>query len=846
MPKLIIDGRQIEVDKGTLVIDAAEQLGIMIPRFCYHEALGNVGACRLCAVMFEDGPVKGLRMSCMEKARDDMVVSTNHPEAVAFREAVIEWLMVNHPHDCPVCDEGGHCLLQDMTVSGGHGQRRYWGKKRTYADQNLGPLVQHEMNRCIHCYRCVRYYREYAGYEDYGVFGMAQRVYFGRFSSGRLESPFAGNLIDLCPTGTLTDKPSRYRGRRWDMQRSPGICLHCSLGCATVNGARYREVLRVEARKNPDTNDYFICDRGRYGFEYANLPNRPRQPRIDGAPTTMDAAIRAIATRIDTCRDTHSIAVLSSTRTSLESQAMAVRFTLRAGFPPPAFFSGQYEHEIVRETVAEIDQEISCSLNDIRKSDLIFLVLTDGLGEAPMLALSLRQAVRKGADVVVIDPRHVELPCACTHIPASRAQSVGILGLLTRQAFPAPSQESDFCEFWEHLPPESPKEIDETLLADVAQKLAQAKRPISVSGTRLASAGLPGVVAGLVRFWRENEKQASLFSILPGANAFGAALLDSPASQSAEALLDAIEAGTITTLVCAESDIFTCSINRERTRKILQRLETLVVMDYLPSDATDMAHVFVPTQNVFEAGGGFVNQEGRLQYSAPVHAGGVPIRQAGNGSHPPRTFSEYIPGGEPLPLWNVLARLEKELVIDTHEVTSGWEVVRSAFPAIPDKPPQSFTHGFHLLPQKKEGPPIGAIVCPTCIIGKVNLDMLAVESVFGTEELSSYGQLIPRLASGPEAFMHEDDAKARGFLQDDILVFSLADGLVRAVLHVRSDMARNTLVLRRPEGLCTLVAGRIPDSGEEHLVWKERENENAGRVEDDPIETGEECPWKQK
>ena len=154
MPRLIIDDLEVDVPKGTKVIDAAERLGIIIPRFCYHEALGSVGACRMCAVKFIQGPFKGVQMSCMIDAQDGMVVSTTDEEAVQFRQRVIELLMMNHPLDCPVCDEGGQCLLQDETVSGGHAIRRYRGKKRTYRDQYLGPYIQHEMNRCIHCYRC--------------------------------------------------------------------------------------------------------------------------------------------------------------------------------------------------------------------------------------------------------------------------------------------------------------------------------------------------------------------------------------------------------------------------------------------------------------------------------------------------------------------------------------------------------------------------------------------------------------------------------------------------------------------------------------------------------------------
>ena len=246
--KLVIDGIEAEVPRGLKVIEAAASVGIVIPRFCYHPALGSVGACRVCAVKFVEGPVKGIEMSCMQDARDGMVVSTTDEEAVDFRKHIIEWLMMNHPLDCPVCDEGGHCLLQDLTVAGGHGIRRYPGKKRTYRDQYLGSFVQQEMNRCIQCFRCRRFYQEFTGYRDFGTLQIADRTYFGRFQDGSLESPFAGNLVDICPTGVLTDKPSRYKGRRWDFQRAPSLCLHCSLGCLTVASARYREMVRLEAR----------------------------------------------------------------------------------------------------------------------------------------------------------------------------------------------------------------------------------------------------------------------------------------------------------------------------------------------------------------------------------------------------------------------------------------------------------------------------------------------------------------------------------------------------------------------------------------------------------------------
>ncbi len=224
----------------------------------------------------------------MLPAQDGMVVSTTDEEALAMRRAVIEWLMINHPHDCPVCDEGGECQLQDYTIAGGHGIRRYDGRKRTHVNQYLGEQIEHEMNRCIQCYRCVRFYQEYAGGTDFGVMGRAGSVYFGRQQDGQLESPFSGNLVDICPTGVFTDKTARFRARYWDYDMAPSICPHCSLGCSTVPMARYRELLKVTARRNDAVNGWFICDRGRFSNSAVNAPDRPRQALVDGKAVSMD------------------------------------------------------------------------------------------------------------------------------------------------------------------------------------------------------------------------------------------------------------------------------------------------------------------------------------------------------------------------------------------------------------------------------------------------------------------------------------------------------------------------------------------------------------------------------
>ena len=284
MTTVYIDGIAYEADPTQNMLHTALSLGLDLPYFCWHPAMGSVGACRQCAVkQFKDEKdTRGrIVMACMTPATDGTRVSIKDPEAVEFRAASTEWLMVNHPHDCPVCDEGGECHLQDMTVMTGHVYRRYRFDKRTHRNQYLGPFINHEMNRCIQCYRCVRFYRDYAGGRDFDVFAAHDNVYFGRHTDGVLESEFSGNLVEICPTGVFTDKSlKQHFTRKWDLQTAPSICVHCGLGCNTIPGERYGLLRRIRNRYNFNVNGYFLCDRGRYGYEFVNSPQRIKKPMI--------------------------------------------------------------------------------------------------------------------------------------------------------------------------------------------------------------------------------------------------------------------------------------------------------------------------------------------------------------------------------------------------------------------------------------------------------------------------------------------------------------------------------------------------------------------------------------
>jgi NADH-quinone oxidoreductase subunit G len=807
MPKLIIDNREIDVPPQTKVIEAAERLGIVIPRFCYHPALGSVGACRVCAVKFLQGPFKGVQMSCMIDAQDGMVVSTTDEEAVDFRKHVIEWLMLSHPHDCPVCDEGGHCLLQDMTVSGGHGLRRFLGKKRTHNDQYLGPLIQHEMNRCIQCYRCSRYYRQFAGYNDLGVMGCASRVYFGRYRSGTLESPFAGNLIDICPTGVYTDKPSRFKGRRWEFDRSPSVCINCSLGCHTVVSARYREIVRQEARYSPNVNGYFICDRGRYGFYYAGLKDRPRTGRIGDRAVSPDEALRKAREELDRISNASgagAVACVGSTRNSLETMAMLHHLCRLKGFRGPAIWANQSMAHKARTSVSRLDAKLAVSLSELEQADYILVLGADPLNEAPMAALTMRQAHSGGARITVIDPRPVFLPFDFQHLPAAPRDLVSALGLLIKYtvsddtAATIDRSTAEFVDRIDDLSFQNPQAIKA-----IARELAASKRPVLVCGTDIVLDHTPDLAADLALLLSAGDRQTGLFYLLPGANAFAAALL-CETDKSLEKLLADIENDIIRALILVESNPLKSFPDVRRLTSALQKLDLIVAMDYVDTPALQTAHIVVPTATIFETGGLFINQEGRVQPASRAFTGGQPIAQVSGGDHPPRSFRREIPGGDIPSGGQALAKLidipdPGKARVSYTEILTRLAEINPVFADLPaaDQWPQD---GLRIIPtddksraisfERKSSP-------EKTTAASDGFEMLLVDWTFGTEELSSVSPCLDQRQSQPCLFMQAEDANSLDLGQDDRVVIRSNGEELEVDLCVVDNMAPGILILPR-------------------------------------------------
>jgi NADH-quinone oxidoreductase subunit G len=810
MPKLIIDEQEIEVPAGTKVIDAAEKLGIVIPRFCYHPALGSVGACRVCAVKFLQGPFKGVQMSCMVDAMDGMVVSTTDEEAVDFRKYVIEWLMLNHPHDCPVCDEGGHCLLQDLTISGGHGIRRFQGKKRTHFDQYLGPLIQHEMNRCIQCYRCSRFYQEFSGYRDLGVMQIGSRVYFGRYKEGTLESPFAGNIIDICPTGVYTDKPSRFIGRRWDYERSPSICINCSLGCRTVISARYRQIVRQEARFNEAVNGHFICDRGRYGFYYVGQTERPRQPRIHGKEASWEKSLQAAVDELDRISlesGPEAVACVGSTRNSLETQAALKRLSQTKDWQGPVFVTDLDMQEKVKTAVSELDPDLAVSLRDLETADYILAVGVDPVNEAPMLAMAMRQAQRCGAKVALVDPRPISLPFDFNHLPVGPSAMDLWLTIMLKNMGGLETSET--------LGPKTGHNLDGVIsqnlttlwnpdqMTTVEEDLAQSLRPVIVCGTEIVTKTVPGLAGNMARHLRTMEKACGLFYLFPGANAYGAALLSNNKT-SFEEILMGIETNTIRALVLVESDPYLKFPNRIRIEQAFKQLDALVVLDYLDSRAVRDADVFLPTMTLYEAGGFYVNQEGRVQRASAAFRGGWPINQISGGNHPPRYFRVDVPGRKAKPSWQVLSELGEGISISSKKemFTELMEWLIETHPVFSDLLPVDVfpETGVRLNIRQDNGTRIdrdGFVASQWDLESMDDLELITVELTFGTEELSIHSPYLRQMEKAPCLFLSIKDADRLGISHGDSIAVRSDAGTIDVHAAVVENMADGTLVLPR-------------------------------------------------
>ncbi len=647
MSTIEVDGRTYEVNGQQNLLHVCLSAGLDVPYFCWHPALGSVGACRQCAVVQyrDDKDTTGrLVMACMTPAANNARIAIAAPAARRFRAAVIEWLMLNHPHDCPVCEEGGDCHLQDMPVMTRHTSRRYRGRKRTYENQYLGPFVKHEMNRCITCYRCVRFYRDYAGGDDLAAFGSRNRMYFGRATDGVLESAFAGNLIEVCPTGVFTDKPAgEHFTRKWDLQSAPSICPGCAVGCNTFPAERYGALRRVHNRYHHELNGYFLCDRGRFGAGYVNADARLKRAGARCADGSFDALEPDAATlRFAELLQQGPVVGIGSPRASLEAN-----FALRALVGADNFCAGFADDEaaLLADTLALLQAAPAAtpSILEVEAADAVLILGEDVLNTAPRVALALRQAARNRSYPMA----------ASVQIPLW--QDAGVRGHAQRaltpcySATPLPTECADFATATLHasapalaalggaiahlleggsLESAANVELDaETVrfATNAARELHAAKRPLIVSGTGAMSRNVLRSAGRIARaLQRSKGNDAKLLLASPECNSMGAAMLGG--GIALEHALARAEDGRARTLVVLENDLFRRATH-ERVTRALAGIN-LVLLDAVETPTAERATLVLPAATYVECEGTLINYEGRAQRFYAVFEPAGAIRPA--------------------------------------------------------------------------------------------------------------------------------------------------------------------------------------------------------------------------
>ena len=406
MVELEIDGVKVEVAEGSMLITAAEKAGSYVPHFCYHKKLSIAANCRMCLVDVEKAP-KPLP-ACATPVSPGMIVRTKSEKAISAQKSVMEFLLINHPLDCPICDQGGECQLQDLSVGYGGVSSRYQEEKRVVFFKEIGPLVSaKEMSRCIHCTRCVRFGQEVAGIMELGMANRGEHSEILSFVGDSVDSELSGNMIDICPVGALTSKPFRYQARTWEMARRKSIAPHDSLGSNVVVQVKADKVMRIVPQENESVNECWISDRDRFSYEGLQAADRLTEPMIkkNGQwvttdwQTALNVAFEGLKKARRESSDLNSIGMLISPNSTFEEMALAK--ALMTGLGSSSIDAG-LRHS-ANLNLAGSTPWLGASIEQLADAESIVVVGTDPRNDQPLLTQRIRQAAKQGARVVLVN-----------------------------------------------------------------------------------------------------------------------------------------------------------------------------------------------------------------------------------------------------------------------------------------------------------------------------------------------------------------------------------------------------------------------------------------------------------
>ena len=434
-----INGRSVEAEEGRMLIDVAEEIGVFVPRFCYHPGMKSVAVCRMCLVAVE-GQNK-LLPACATPVADGMNVNTVEENAVDAQKGMLEFLLINHPLDCPVCDRGGECPLQDQTYRHGPGSSRYIEPKRTYEKPiEISNLVLLDRERCVLCWRCVRFADEIAGDQFIQLVDRGPGTQILTFKDDPFDSYFSGNTVQICPVGALTSKPYRFVSRPWDLKSSPSVCTYCSVGCPITNESRSEKLVRCQALPNENVNDFWICDKGRYGYHHVDSDERLQSPLLRGASddfelVTWGRAVDAVAEKI---KGAKRVGIIAGGHLTTED-AFAISRLAEKVIKTPDIDSRVQDAGAPYELAMRLEGTAgsTATLNDLEQASSIVWIGPDPKEVLPVLYLRLRKSVLEGgARLAVVSPRRISLDEFAHHIARAEAgDEAKAVSELTESAF---------------------------------------------------------------------------------------------------------------------------------------------------------------------------------------------------------------------------------------------------------------------------------------------------------------------------------------------------------------------------------------------------------------------------
>ena len=615
---LVIDGREIEAIEGEMLVDAAKHGDVEIPVFCYEPKLGEpVGACRMCMVEIEGMPK--LQTACSTPVRDGMVVYTRNEQVKGAQNAVVEFLLVNHPLDCPVCDKGGECPLQDISMGWGHGRSRFTEAKRHFEKPiPLSPLIAIDRERCILCYRCVRFSQEVAEDSQLQLLERGDKSYVGTFDERPYIAPFHGNITELCPVGALTSYTYRFRARPWDIEQAGSVCTLCPSQCNVSFTVRDEAVKRVLARDNADVDDGWLCDKGRYGFEMLAGEARVRGPalRSGGNPAgaSWPEAIERAAAGLRAAGARTAAIVGDASNEEGHLVQRILRGALGSAHVDSRPAGGPEREELVKLA----DPAISARVPDIDAAGAILVIGTDPLHSSPILDLRIRKAVRRnGARLAVATERPTALDGGAAAVARyAPGAAAGFLAELC--AALAGSGEAS-----------GPA-------AEVAGALSGAEEVVVVWGERIgrgesgpaAIEGLLGLAEGLGMSGKEgsgllevpdltNARGLREVGCLPDA---GPGLTEAEAGMGTAEIRAALESGYLSAVVLFGIDPVRDLPDGAAWKRALSAADHVIAFSMLENETTALADVVFPLESHAEKDGTVTHPDGRLQRVRPSAA----------------------------------------------------------------------------------------------------------------------------------------------------------------------------------------------------------------------------------